>query len=258
MLVNQKTPLLLLLSLSLCRIYAQDTIQVKVPDESQYLYNPTAKLNYKNLVLPAILIGYGVASLKTTPLRQLNHSTKYEIFEHRPNPIRLDNYTQYLPAVMVYGLNAAGIKGEHNTTDRTLIYATSQLITASIVLPLKHFTGEERPDGSNKLSFPSGHTATAFASAQFMYREYRNKNLLLSLSGYPLAIFTGAYRTINNKHWIGDVIAGAGIGILSTELSYWLYPKVKNVLNVKNSRHSFAFAPYYSRGSIGAGFTMKL
>ena len=99
---------------------------------------------------------------------------------------------------MVYGLNWARIKGKHNLKDRTIIYATSQLIAASMVIPLKHITKEERPDGSNLQSFPSGHTTTAFSSAQFLYREYRDTNFWLSISGYPIAIFTGVYRALNN------------------------------------------------------------
>ena len=154
--------------------------------------------SYKKLIIPSVLIGYGIASLEIHGLKQLNLSTRYEISEHQPDKIKLDNYTQYLPAVMVYGLNWAGIKGKHNLKDRTIIYATSQLIAASMVVPLKHITKEERPDGSNLQSFPSGHTTTAFSSAQFLYREYRDTNFWLSISGYPIAIFTGVYRALNN------------------------------------------------------------
>ena len=154
--------------------------------------------SYKKLIIPSVLIVYGIASLEIDGLKQLNLSTRYEISEHQPDKIKLDNYTQYLPAVMVYGLNWAGIKGKHNLKDRTIIYATSQLIAASMVVPLKHITKEERPDGSNLQSFPSGHTTTAFSSAQFLYREYRDTNFWLSISGYPIAIFTGVYRALNN------------------------------------------------------------
>lgn len=142
----------------------------------------------------------------------------------------MDNYTQYAPAALVYGLNLFGVKGKHNFRDRSIIYATSQLISAAIVLPMKYTIKERRPDGSDNLSFPSGHTATAFSSAQFMFREYHDENLWLSLSGYPLAIFIVVYRNLNNKHWVGDVMAGAGIGMLSTELAYWLYPRASHIM----------------------------
>jgi membrane-associated phospholipid phosphatase len=95
---------------------------------------------------------------------------------------------------------------------------------------------EERPDGSNNLSFPSGHTTTAFTTAHFMFREYQDENIWLSLSGYPIAVFTGVYRILNDKHWVGDVVAGAGIGILSTEVAYWLFPKVSQLFSKDHSK----------------------
>ncbi|MBB6370100.1 phosphatase PAP2 family protein [Chryseobacterium shigense] len=212
-----------------------------------------SRLNYKSLIIPAAFIGYGVASLTVKDLKQLNFSTRDEINEHRPDHIKLDNFTQYAPAVLVYGLNAAGIKGKHNFRDRTVIYVTSQAISAAITLPLKHLVKEERPDESNNLSFPSGHTAAAFSSAQFMFREYKDTNFWLSLSGYPIAVFTGVYRMLNDKHWVGDVVAGAGFGILSTELAYWLFPKINTMLGGKNKNASTMIMPFYQEKSLGIG-----
>ncbi|MCL7989069.1 phosphatase PAP2 family protein [Sphingobacterium sp. lm-10] len=201
-----------------------------------------------------VLIGYGLISLGNNGVRQLNNEAREEIREHNLRRNKLDNYTQYFPTLMVYGLNATGVKGLHNFVDRSLIYGTSQLIAASFVLPLKHIVGEERPDGSNRLSFPSGHTTTAFSSAHFMYREYRDNNLWLSLSGYPFAIFTGAYRAVNDRHWLGDVVAGAGFGILSTELSYLLYPKINKFLsNGKKRRSHIMVFPQYQQNMLGVG-----
>ncbi|KFF22376.1 phosphatase PAP2 family protein [Chryseobacterium sp. JM1] len=238
------------------RLAAQnDSVQVQKPqqDSAVTLNNQKPALNYKSLIIPAAFISYGVASLTVKDLKQLNFSTRDEINEHKPDHIRLDNYTQYAPAVLVYGLNAAGIKGKHNFRDRTIIYATSQIISAAITLPLKHIVKEERPDQSNNLSFPSGHTAAAFSSAQFMFREYKDTNFWLSLSGYPIAVFTGAYRMLNDKHWVGDVVAGAGFGILSTELAYWLFPKINTLLKGKNKNTATMIMPFYQDKSIGIG-----
>ncbi|ASK29176.1 PA-phosphatase [Chryseobacterium sp. T16E-39] len=213
----------------------------------------THQFNYKKLIIPTALISYGVASLSIKSLKELNSSTQYEISEHKPDQIKLDNYAQFAPAVLVYGLNAAGIKGKHNFRDRSIIYGTSMLITSAITLPLKHIVKEERPDGSNNLSFPSGHTAIAFASAQFMFREYKDTNFLLGISGYSFAVFTGVYRMLNNKHWFGDVVGGAGFGILSTELAYWLYPKINKLLGGKNEKSQTMVMPFYQQGNVGIG-----
>lgn len=234
-----------------------DTIAVQEPKQDSIASIQSTRLNYKSLIVPAALISYGVAGLTTNKLKQLNFSTRTEINEHQPTRIKLDNYTQYAPAVMVYGLNAMGIKGKHNLRDRTIIYASSQLIVAAFTMPLKYLVKEERPDQSNTLSFPSGHAATAFSSAQFMFREYKDTNFWLSLSGYPFAIFTATYRMLNDKHWLGDVVAGAGFGILSTELAYWLFPRIDAMLRGKGKEKKASSAmimPFYQNKAVGIGF----
>lgn len=202
------------------------------------------RFKVKKLAVPTVLLGYGVLSLTYEPLKELNTSTRFEINEHQPDNLTLDNFTQYVPAAAVYGLNVFGIKGRHNFTDRTIIYATSTLLAAAVVVPLKRSIHEVRPDNSNNQSFPSGHTTTAFASAQFMFREYQGQNFWLSLSGYPFAIFTGVYRTLNDRHWVGDVVAGAGFGILSTEAAYWLFPHIKKLLSHQNINHLQLYPSY--------------
>lgn len=212
---------LLIILLSSQNLFAQDSLAVKKDSidsvsVSHLPLDKTYQFSYKKLVIPAAFIGYGVATLKIDKLKQLNFSTRNEINEHKPDHIRLDNYTQFAPAALVYGLNTFGVEGKHNFRDRSIIYATSLLLASAVVMPTKHLVKEERPDQSNRLSFPSGHTAFAFASAQFMYREYKDTNFWLGVSGYSLAVFTGVYRMLNDKHWFSDVVAGAGIGILST------------------------------------------
>ena len=249
--------------------FAQDTIQTQsmVTDSihqdsiSNQDFNPNDKVyqfKAKKLIIPAALVTYGSLSLAIHELDNLNKSTKNEILEDNTKGNHFDNYTQYLPAVAVYGLNLAGVEGKHNFRDRTIILATSQIITTGLVLPLKHIVKEERPDESNHLSFPSGHTANAFSTAQFMFREYRDSNFWLSLAGYPLAAFTGIYRVVNNKHWVGDVVAGAGIGILSTEAAYWLFPTINKWFTPKSKESKVATMvfPVVQNKQAGLGLVM--
>ena len=71
-------------------------------------------------------------------------------------------------------------------------------------------------------SFPSGHTATAFMTATMLNKEYGHKSPWIGIGAYSVATATGLMRMANNKHWLSDVLTGAGIGILSTELGYYL------------------------------------
>ena len=82
-----------------------------------------------------------------------------------------------------------------------------------IVKTMKHTFKEERPDGSNQFSFPSGHTATAFTNAAVIFYEYKDANIWYASSGFLFAATTGFLRIANNKHYTSDVLAGAGIGI---------------------------------------------
>lgn len=239
-----------------CQLVAQENPDSLKVDSTLLISHKSNDYSFgpKKLILPGLGVLYGLASLKIDALKDLNTSTSDEIKEDKPQHTVWDNFSQYGPALFVYGLNLAGVEGKHDFADRTIIYLTSQMIMASIVYPVKHLVREQRPDGSNWESFPSGHTATAFSSAQFLFREYRDKNIWLSLSGYPLAIFTGVYRVVNNRHWIGDVAAGAGIGIFSTEFAYWLYPKINKILGRRDPNSGVAFTPFYQQGNIGLGF----
>lgn len=208
---------------------------------------------YNKLLIPATMIAYGVVSLKSDGLQDWNEGIKEEIWTEQPHKeIHLDNYLQWAPAVMVYGLNLAGIKGKNNFRDRTMIYAMSELIMSSTVYTIKNISGEWRPNNNDHLSFPSGHTANAFAGAEFLRKEYQDVSPWYGIAGYAMAATTGYLRMYNNKHWLGDVVAGAGIGILSTDMAYWIYPSVKRWLFKKKEMNTVVM-PSYQNGAIGLG-----
>jgi hypothetical protein len=254
---------LLLLSLPLaaiCNAQVSDSLQQSnnaVINSSYYL--PAMRLNginkrkqcIKSLILPATFITYGVISLNNNSLKTLNNTTKIEIEEHHSKPVtKLDNYLQYSPALAVYGLNALGIKGKNNFRDRAIIYGLSTVISSAIVIPLKNITKVQRPDGSGFNSFPSGHTTTAFAAAEFMRQEYKEVSPWYGITGYAAATATAVLRLYNNKHWVSDVVAGAGFGILSTKLAYWIYPSLKRKF-FKDKPMNTMVMPFYQNGGGG-------
>jgi hypothetical protein len=209
---------------------------------------------YKSFIVPAVMVVYGITSLNNNQLKSVNLKVKEEVYTERTNKgkLHIDNFLLYSPAVAVYGLNAMGIKGKNNFRDRTILYAMSELIQSAIVFPVKKYAAENRPDGSNTLSFPSGHTACAFASAEFMRQEYKDVSPWYGVAGYAAAAGTGFLRMYNNKHWLSDVVAGAGIGIMSTKLAYWIYPVIKRNL-FKDKEVSTVVMPIYQDGSYGLG-----
>lgn len=217
---------------------------------SKNTIDSAANIRIVNFIAPAVFISYGILALNNGTLRQLNSSTSAEIQEDHPFfKTHIDNYSQFLPAATVFILQLSGIKGRNTTLRQAAVYATSIAISTAFVTPLKRWTHELRPDGSDYQSFPSGHTATAFASAEFLRIEYGRTSLWISVSGYAVAVATAAYRMYNNKHWFGDVVAGAGFGILSTDLAYWLNDNI--FWRKKNA--SLGIFPVYQDNIFGIG-----
>lgn len=134
----------------------------------------------------------------------------------------VDDYLQYAPAAVMLTMKAAGVKGRSSWGRMMASDAFSAMIMAGVVNSLKITTDVERPDGSNRHSFPSGHTATAFMTATMLNKEYGHKSPWIGIGAYGVATATGLMRMANNKHWLSDVLTGAGIGILSTETGYYL------------------------------------
>src|SRR3569623_160098 len=143
---------------------------------------------------------------------------------------------------------------------------------ASVFL-LKLLTHRLRPDNSDYLSFPSGHTSNAFVGAEFMAQELGDKSVVYSVIGYGLGTTTGVLRIYHQDHWLSDVIAGAGFGILSTKAAYLLYPYIRNRLFKvvrekeknkdvppdlkKKDGSSSILMPSYQNGSLGLQFAMQ-
>ena len=223
----------------------------KVDSTSQQL-----KFNYKQLIIPGVLIGYGVIGLESDQLLSFNHQIKNEVTEDIDQKLTIDDFSQYAPAASVYALNAFGVKGKNNMRDRSVIFVTSYAIMATTVLGLKSISHVERPDGSSNNSFPSGHTATAFAGAEFLWQEYKDKSIWYGIAGYAVATGTGLFRIYNNRHWLTDVAAGAGIGILSTKIAYWINPYITKKLFKSSSENKSTsmVMPFYNGKQYGLGF----
>lgn len=196
----------------------------------QHLETPTG-FNSKQLILPGALIAVGASSLFFSPMKNLDKSIQKGMIDLRGNHhrIKLDEYLRYVPTAINISLTIAGKKAKYSTIDRVLIKATSIASMYVLTQGLKHTINRTRPDGSDNHSFPSGHTAGVFLGAESLRQNYGN---WWGLAGYTAATATAFLRLYNNRHWLGDVISGAGIGILSAKIGYWLLPFEKKILGL--------------------------
>ena len=159
----------------------------------------------------------------------------------------IDDYTQFFGPVMTVGLKLAGYEGRSDWPRLLASAGMSYAIMAAFVNGIKYTAKEMRPDGSTANSWPSGHTATSFVGATLLHKEYGlTRSPWWSVAGYGVATATGVMRVLNNRHWISDVMSGAGIGIMSTEVGYALCDLLfkgkgllRNDLVIENDKPSF-------------------
>ena len=190
------------------------------------------------LLVPSILIGTGIATMNDN-----GFYSSYDAYEciqknYPDSHTNIDDYLMFVPAAGVYGLNFAGVKGKNNFADRSLIYLISISLASITSGTIKRTIEVERPDGSDFRSFPSNHTTIAFVSATFLHEEYKDQSIWYGIAGYSIATATGVLRMLNNKHWMSDVMVGAGLGILATKVVYLVYPAAKNKFGSTDNKRS--------------------
>ncbi|WP_113663875.1 phosphatase PAP2 family protein [Pedobacter nanyangensis] len=236
----------------ICLFYFSSQAQLAKNTDTASAVGPSkeGRFKWRSTIIPAAALAYGFATLGATPLRNLDEAGRHEFFlEHPHKRIRIDDYMQFAPGAVTLGLSISGVKGRNKTIDQAGIYLVSNIILNSFTQGVKNATDITRPDGTSN-AFPSGHAAEAFASAEFMRREYGDRSVWYTITSYTVASSVGLFRMYNNKHWFSDVVAGAGVGILSTQAAYWLYPKIKGIFS-KNGKGPVVM-PYYSKGGISA------
>ncbi len=136
----------------------------------------------------------------------------------------VEDYLQYSPLLAVPAMKLCGFESQHSWRNLVNLTAGACLLNLTFSHGLKHILRRERPYGGVYTSFPSGHTTTAFMGAEILRREYGKEYPGVAVAGYVVATGVGCMRVYNNRHWASDVLAGAGFGILSASLMYWLAP----------------------------------
>ncbi len=212
--------------------------------------------------IPVFLAGWAIKGEKEA-FRQnyRNKNTKIRLIKYNFHT-EIDNYTQFAGIGMTVGLKLAGVEGRSSWPRLAASSLASYAVMAAFVNGIKYTASELRPDESTNNSWPSGHTATAFVGATILHKEYGlTRSPWYSIAGYTVATATGVMRVLNNRHWISDVLSGAGIGILSTELAYGICDLLfKNrglLMNDLNIHADLSKNPSFFSISMGVGFGNK-
>lgn len=231
---------LLTLLLSVQSIFAHD-------------YNPdTVRFEPKQLIAPGVLITVGALGVGIKPFVQARKWINTEIGVHKCSPA--DDILQYAPMVCYVGLDFVGVQSKRPLVDRAIVGVSSVIIYAALTNTIKYTVREARPNGTRN-SFPSGHTGTAFLGAELLRQEY---GTWVGLAGYTVATGVGVMRILNGRHWLNDVIAGAGIGILSARAGEWLLPFNRRWLKLDRPGANLVLCPAYSPATNTAALTAAL
>ncbi|MFZ4861122.1 phosphatase PAP2 family protein [Sphingobacterium sp. Mn56C] len=214
-----------------------------------------SQVHYTALIFPAVTMTYGIVAQESHYLIRTDKEIRDALQRNIYRKIRIDDFAQYAGAASIFVLDAAGVKAKHSLKESLFTTVTAHLISTATVATLKRTTVVWRPDESAKNSFPSGHTATAFISAELLWQEYKDQSYWYGIAGYTVAAGTGFMRMYNNRHWLSDVAMGAGIGVLSTKIAYWLLPLVSPRLN--HQKHMFVVVPSYNGELYGLNACFK-
>lgn len=203
------------------------------------------------LILPGALIAVGAWGVSDGWLRSLSRDVRHGM-QHLSggHHLRIDDGLRYVPLAGYLTLGSIGVKCRHNLRDRAFIAAGATVSMLAITQPVKWAVRERRPGAPEECnSFPSGHTAVAFMGAELLRSEYE---WYVGLAGYTVAGGVAFLRLYNDRHWLNDVIAGAGVGILSARIGEWLLPVWHRVFKLDRGATG-AVMPSYDplTGSVG-------
>jgi membrane-associated phospholipid phosphatase len=232
--------------LSLCIIAsaktnANDSIQEKT-------FRPT------HLIAPAVLIAIGSVGVSNGWFCSVKNDVRDGLQELRGDcRFKADDYLQYVPVVANLGLGFVGAKAKHSFKERVAVTATAYAAMGAMVNIVKYTVREKRPGSETRNSFPSGHTATAFMGAELVRGEYGN---WYGLGAYTLATGVAFLRLYNDRHWLNDVLAGAGTGILAARIGFWLLPLERKLFRWDKAPAAVSLIPTYSPDTHTAGIAL--
>jgi membrane-associated phospholipid phosphatase len=214
--------------------------------ETRPLFTPIARdfTSFFSTETAKIVGTFAVAALATHPMDHASVERASSTIDHGAASIGKwggNFYVQLGTGFATYAIGRVTHNPKAATVGGDLVRA--QLISQAIVQATKHAVGRERPDASNSQSFPSGHSASAFASATVLQRHFGWK---VGVPAYAFAGFVAGSRLAMSKHYLSDVLVGAGVGIATGR-----------TVTLHLGRENFAVGAAPTRGGAMVTFTKQ-
>ncbi len=184
--------------------------------------------NAAGTIIPAAGIVYGSLKPVLKGIQQTDDNLMAGIRRnHAGFNTNADDYLQWAPSASVYLMDALNVKTRHSFKEHLILDAGSLLIAGSAGFVMRKISKGIPEYNTQGSKFPSGHTVNAFRGAELLHQELKNTSPVLSYSGYLVATSVAVLRIYNKEHLLTEVLAGAGLGILSAKLTYWVFDKIK-------------------------------
>lgn len=210
-------------------------LAVTVAAKAQYAADTLSRPSFRasQLIAPGLLLGAGTGvhyfghQALEVPFRDY---VQTDLREGIQLPfVDAGSYVQYIPSSLHLGLGLLGCNARKPFTDRFIESSIAHLAALCLSRVPKHLLHNLRPDGSDYKSFPSGHATLSFTGAELTRMDY---GAWWGAGTYALSAFVAAERIYGDRHWLGDVLAGAGVGILSAHIGEWLLEPVKSLFGI--------------------------
>lgn len=166
------------------------------------------------------------------PLRGIIQTFTHRNFNELPGPYRYNNHrwedygVALTPLAATWIMKMCGVKSRSTTQRMVIANGTALGLTVGLSQLLRWNVREVRPDGKGSSSLPSVHSALAYMGATVLSREYGHISPWITIGGYTVATSTQMLRIGHNAHWMNDIFLGAGIGVVSTHLAYFLTDRI--------------------------------
>lgn len=229
------------------------------------VYTASEQFKVTKLIAPVSLMGVGAVCAFTPAIHNsMDMGVRNWALSNNGGVYNLpimdcpETYLQYLP-VAAYGIAALCGAGKHGLFEQMVTGVTAFGLMFAGTQAAKFAAATTRPN-DNPRSFPSGHTATAFMGAELVRLEY---GIWWGLAAYSVAGATAFLRVWNNWHWVSDVIAGAGFGILSANAAYWLLPLERKLFHMDSKlagapHYKWQAAPFVAPSPVGTSYGLSM
>lgn len=219
------------ISFSSTSLFAQTREKVDGQHSSQQA-DQRPYLKPSGLIIPGAFLVYGGLKPVINDISKLDDKIWTHVQNRYPDfHTNAADYLMWVPSASIYAMDAFHVKTQHTFKEHLILDVGSVLITGGLGFGMRKISEHISAYNTHDTKFPSGHAANVFRGAEIVHQELKYSHPVLSYSGYVVATGVGLLRIYNKNHLLSEVITGAGVGILSTKLTYWIFGHVKEKMN---------------------------